>query len=76
LTKKAHRPVFNPYSALIRSLEGHTSNVVKVGINGEGNKAVSAAGDNSVKYWDLITGECLKTFSGHLDFVNCACVSH
>jgi WD40 repeat protein len=76
LSKKEHRPKFNPYSALIRTLEGHVSNVVKIESTVDGKKAISAGYDKTVRYWDIDTGECLRTFTGHTSYVNCVSISY
>ena len=43
-------------SALIRTLEGHTSSVCSIAITPDGTKIVSGSGDNTIKVWDLASG--------------------
>jgi WD40 repeat protein len=45
---------------LLRTLEGHTSNVYDVDIAPGGKLAATAGNDRSVRIWDLETGKTLK----------------
>jgi len=68
------RPMFScltpPGGPLIRTLEGHAGWVNSVALHADGRRAVSAGGilDNTLKVWDLETGECLRTLEGHTDW--------
>ena len=55
---------------LVRTLEGHSGGVLAVALSADGHVAVSGSYDNTLKVWDLQTGELLRTLSGHLDWVS------
>jgi WD40 repeat protein len=48
---------------LLRTLAGHTDVVLAVAAPGDGQRAVSASSDHTVKLWDLDTGEVIATFT-------------
>jgi hypothetical protein len=50
---------------LIRTLQGHSYAVNSVCVTPDGRQAVSASDDNTLKVWDLQTGEELRTLQGH-----------
>jgi WD40 repeat protein len=58
-----------PGTALLRTLIGHSSVVNCVAITADGRRAVSASDDNTLKVWDLETGEELRTLIGHSDSI-------
>jgi tRNA A-37 threonylcarbamoyl transferase component Bud32/Tol biopolymer transport system component len=41
-----------------------------VDVSPDGRRAVSGSRDNLVKLWDLATGDLVRTFTGHKDWVN------
>ena len=47
----------------LRTLTGHSGRVTAVAMTPDGQRAVSASDDNTVKLWDLETGEVLATFT-------------
>jgi WD40 repeat protein len=49
----------------LRTLEGHTADVVGVAVMADGKQAVSASGDHTLRVWDLETGRALRTLEGH-----------
>ena len=51
--------------ALVRTLEGHTSDVQGVAVTADGRLAVSASEDMTLKVWDLGTGQAIRTLEGH-----------
>jgi WD40 repeat protein len=64
-------PCFTPPGGpLIRTLEGHSSDVTAVSLHADGRRAVSASFDGTLKVWDLETGACLRTLEGHSSYVN------
>jgi hypothetical protein len=73
LTEGAPRPWLHPLlpalaspgSGLIRTLEGHSSSVPGVALSPDGQRAVSASWDNTLKVWHLETGRELQTLKGH-----------
>ncbi len=60
---------------LIRTFEDHTNLVKSVCFAGNGRYALSGSDHNTLKLWDVQTGECLRTFSGHTQEVKCVCIS-
>ncbi|KAK0626290.1 nuclear distribution protein pac-1b [Immersiella caudata] len=67
----------------IRTLPGHDHIVSSIrfvpsgaaGAPSSGNLLVSASKDNSLKIWDVTTGYCLKTITGHTDWPRAVCPS-
>lgn len=55
----------NPMPALLRTLKGHTNSVRSVSVTSDGRRAVSASSDETLRLWDLESGECLRTLEGH-----------
>ncbi|MDI7276637.1 MAG: hypothetical protein QME94_11720, partial [Anaerolineae bacterium] len=53
----------------LRSLEGHTGDVLAVAFTPDGRQAISASSDHALRVWDLASGECLRTLEGHADSV-------
>lgn len=53
-------------------LDGHTDCVSSVAYAPDGKHLVSGSGDDdqSVRLWDMLTGEQLKVFEGHTDYVS------
>ena len=56
-------------SALERTLSGHKDSVNAVVVMGDGQRAVSASADGTLKVWDLASGAELHTLNGHADLV-------
>jgi WD40 repeat protein len=54
-----------PLAELERKLTGHTNWVNSVAVSPDGKWAASGSWDNTVKIWDLDTGECRATLEGH-----------
>ena len=59
----------------VRTLSGHTDKVVSVAISGDGTLAVSGSKDQTVKIWDLATGQCTRTLAGHRGWVYSVVIS-
>jgi WD40 repeat protein len=60
---------------LLRTLEGHAGSILAVAVTPDGEKIVSASVDNTLKLWDLHTGEELRTLEGHTDLVTAVVVA-
>src|SRR6476469_9264735 len=58
---------FNPYQIFecLRTFEAHSSPVYSVAISPDSKTIVSGSWDNTIKVWDILTGECLRTLAGH-----------
>jgi len=54
---------------------GHTDTIHSVAVTGDGKRAISGAGDNTVKIWDLQKHNCIATLEGHTDEVNSVAVT-
>ena len=49
--------------------------VVSVAVSGDGKRVVSGSEDQTVRVWDVETGECLKVMEGHTKMVSSVAVS-
>lgn len=49
----------------ILNCKGHTNWVVSLAFNPDGRTLASGSADSTVKLWDVMTGQCLQTFSEH-----------
>src|SRR5271156_4963638 len=58
------------WSALMQTLEGHSSPVNAVAFSPDGKLLASASDDNTVRLWDPATGVSLQMLEGHSDEVN------
>jgi WD40 repeat protein len=58
-------------SALIRTLEGHSSSVGSVAITPDGTKIVSGSADKTIKVWDLNNGSIIFAckFDSHISAI-------
>ncbi len=50
-------------------MKGHTDYVNSVGFNHDGTKIVSGSFDNTIRVWNVDTGECILTLKGHTSYV-------
>lgn len=53
----------------LKELRGHSGAVSSVCLSVDGKLALSGSYDNTLKLWDIETGNCLRTFKGHQDKV-------
>jgi U3 small nucleolar RNA-associated protein 15 len=53
----------------MRVFKGHSDDVLSVGFSLDKVRVLSGAQDKTAKFWDLATGECLRTLRGHGDYV-------
>jgi hypothetical protein len=44
---------------------GHSGRIYSAVYSGDGKKILSASADQTIKEWDVASGQCLKTFTGH-----------
>jgi hypothetical protein len=59
-------PSLNPLeSSIIRVLPGHTAGIFAVALTPDGRRAVSGSHDNTLRVWDLESGQTLRTLQGH-----------
>ena len=68
-----------PGGPLLRTITGHTDDVEGVAVTPDGTRAISASGgpggDNTVRLWDLESGEELLTLRGHKKEVTAVAVT-
>jgi WD40 repeat protein len=57
--------LYNAVPALLRTLELEAFSVSNVIATMDGRRAVSGSQDNTLRIWDLETGQCLRTMKGH-----------
>jgi hypothetical protein len=68
--RPVHPALHPPGTPLLRTLEGHSYEVMGVAVTGDGKRAVSASRDKTLKVWDLETGRLLRTLEGHSHHVD------
>jgi hypothetical protein len=59
----------------VLKLEGHTGVVNAVAVSDDGTYIVSGSADNTVRIWDMETGDQLQMLEGHTDQVSSVAVS-
>jgi WD40 repeat protein len=59
----------NNLPSSLKTLLGHTSGVYFVTFSPDGTTLATASDDQTIKIWDINTGECLKTLTGHTNRV-------
>ncbi len=74
---ESFNPQFNNLKAQkvgAKTLSGHTNTVycLAIALSGE---LVSGSSDDTIKAWDLKSGQCLKTLSGHPSSVCCLAIA-
>ena len=60
---------------LLRNLTGHSNFVRAVAVTVDGTRVISGSSDNTVKVWNLETGEEQFTLTGHSDWVRAVAVT-
>ncbi len=50
--------------------KGHIGKINSLAYSSDGKRFYSASSDKTIKEWDSLTGECIKTFRGHEGSVN------
>ena len=60
---------------LLRTFTAHQNSVNALKLLSDGRRFVSASADNTIRLWNLSTGENLQTFTGHQAFVNAIALS-
>ncbi|MFB0562266.1 MAG: WD40 repeat domain-containing protein [Candidatus Lokiarchaeia archaeon] len=68
-------PNFNTLDEPSRTFTGHRGGVSSVCISSDSRYIVSGSYDDTIKLWNLHTGELIRTFSGHRDGVFSVCIS-
>jgi WD40 repeat protein len=64
-----------PGGRLIRTLTGHSDMVKAVAITPDGKQVISSSWDNTLKVWNLVTGEEQFTLTGHSSSVYAVAVT-
>jgi len=49
----------------MRTFDEHLSNVTSVAYSSNGRHAMSGSADNTIKLWDMTTGNLLRTLESH-----------
>ncbi len=53
----------------LRTLTGHTDEVISVAFSPDGNTLASGSSDKTIRLWDIRSGEPPRTLTGHTDWV-------
>ncbi|URD53703.1 WD40 repeat domain-containing protein [Chroococcidiopsis sp. CCNUC1] len=67
--------LIRPNGQLLRTLTGHTDSVNAVAVTPDGKWVISGSSDNTVKIWNLKTGNIKLTLTGHTGSVNAVAVT-
>ncbi|HEY9707281.1 MAG TPA: hypothetical protein V6D48_03665, partial [Oculatellaceae cyanobacterium] len=60
---------------LLWTLQGHIASVNAIAITPNGQQAISASADGTLRVWDLKSGQSLRTLEGHTASVNAVTVT-
>ncbi|MGB3207593.1 MAG: WD40 repeat domain-containing protein [Crinalium sp.] len=68
---------YNPYKYFecLKVLSGHSGFVSSLAITLDGQKLISGSWDDTIKIWNLSTGELLDTLEAHTDDVECVAIA-
>jgi hypothetical protein len=61
--------------ALLHTLSVHTGTVYSIALSADGQTLISGSGDETIKVWNLSTGQQVRTLTGHTDPVLCITLS-
>lgn len=60
---------------LLRNIKGHADAVGEIAISQDGQLLATGSDDQTIKLWNLTTGQPLRTFSGHSDQITALAIS-
>jgi WD40 repeat protein len=61
---------------LVRTFEGHTSDIQAVAFSPDGSQVLSGSDDNTLRLWDRTTGQLVHILEGHAQEVNAVAFGH
>jgi len=73
LTARVNHIISEPLE--VQTLQGHTGSVYCCAVTPNGSRLVSSSADETLKVWDLDSGEVNHTLRGHLGWVCCCAVT-
>ncbi|MEP0856596.1 serine/threonine protein kinase [Trichocoleus sp. DQ-U1] len=75
LTLSPNQPIFRKKFALANTLKGHSKSVASVTISPNGEMLASGSLDNTIKLWNLNTGQEISTLKAHSKSVGAVAIS-
>ncbi len=70
------RTLISPDWPLLETLNGHTAWITDCTFSADGQYALTASADKTLRLWDVRAGKSLRTFRGHAKAVNTCALSH
>ena len=70
VTGRQHSTAVTQAITVDRDLKGHTSFINTQVIAPDGKTLISGSADNTIRIWDMTSGQTLRTLAGHTSFVN------